>query len=54
MAISRKGSRKITVDNIEYFFKVSKIKGISNCRVQDNELDAEFINQASIYGLSKS
>ncbi|MEM8886758.1 MAG: hypothetical protein AAGD28_02150 [Bacteroidota bacterium] len=53
MAISKKGSRKITVADIDYLFKVSKLKKKSDWREQQNELDETFMKYASYYGLGR-
>jgi hypothetical protein len=53
MAISKKGSRKIIVNEITYLYKISKIKKKSDWRVQKNELDEEFMKYAHYYGLGK-
>lgn len=53
MAISKKESRKITVNGVEYLYKVSKIKKKSEWRKQENELNEIFMKQASYYGLGK-
>ncbi|MDW3652717.1 MAG: hypothetical protein R8P61_36905 [Bacteroidia bacterium] len=53
MAISKKGSRKITVANTDYLYKVSKLKKKSDWREQQNELDETFMKYASYYGLGK-
>lgn len=53
MAISKKGSRSINVNGVEYLYKVSKIKKKSEWREQDNELNDTFIKYASHYGLGK-
>lgn len=51
MAIPRKGTRKIVVENTSYVFKVSKPRKKSDWRVQKNELDKTFMNYARHYGL---
>jgi hypothetical protein len=53
MAISKKGSRKIIVDNIEYLYKISKVKQKSEWREQEDELDDIFMRYANYYGLGK-
>ena len=53
MAISKKGSRKITVADVNYLYKVSKLKKKSDWREQQNELDETFMKYASYYGLGK-
>jgi len=53
MAISKKGTRKIVVNDIEYLYKVSKVKHKSEWRNQENELDDTFMKYASYYGLGK-
>lgn len=53
MAISKKGSRKITVTDVNYLYKVSKLKKKSDWREQQNELDDTFMKYASYYGLGK-
>ena len=51
MSISKKGLRSISVDGIEYIYKVSKVKKKSDWRAQENELDETFMKYASYYGL---
>ncbi|WP_338814759.1 hypothetical protein V9L05_05910 [Bernardetia sp. Wsw4-3y2] len=53
MAISKKGSREINVNGIEYLYKVSKIKTKSEWREQADELNDTFVKYASHYGLGK-
>lgn len=53
MAISKKGSRKINVNGVEYLYKVSKIKKKSDWREQGNELNDTFTKYANHYGLGK-
>ncbi|MEL6255780.1 MAG: hypothetical protein AAFR87_27490, partial [Bacteroidota bacterium] len=43
----------ITVKNINYLYKVSKLKKKSDWREQHNELDETFMKYASYYGLGK-
>ena len=51
MAISKKGSRKINVNGVEYLYKVSKIKKKSEWREQDNELNDTFTKYANYLSL---
>lgn len=51
MSISKKGLRKITVDNCEYVFKISKYKKCSAWKSELQELDDEFLKYAKFYGL---
>ncbi len=53
MAISKKGARKIIVNDVEYLYKVSKIKKKSDWRAQENELNDTFMKYASYYGLGE-
>ena len=53
MAISKKGARSIIVREIEYLYKVSKVKKKSDWRDQDDELDDTFMKYAKYYGLGK-
>lgn len=53
MAISKKGSRKINVNGVEYLYKVSKIKKKSEWRKQEDELNDTFTKYANHYGLGK-
>ncbi|WP_338794172.1 hypothetical protein [Bernardetia sp. MNP-M8] len=53
MAISKKGSRKINVNGIEYLYKISKIKAKSEWREQADELNDTFVKYASHYGLGQ-
>lgn len=53
MSISKKGTRKIIVDEIEYLYKVSKPKKKSDWREQENEVNETFIEYASYFGLGK-
>lgn len=51
MAISKKGTRVITVDDVEYLYKVSKVKKKSDWRKDENKLNDEFLKHAKKYGL---
>ncbi|KAA3639890.1 MAG: hypothetical protein DWQ02_02905, partial [Bacteroidetes bacterium] len=51
MAISKKGSRNITVNGTAYLYKVSKIKKKSDWREQVDEMNDTFMKYASYYGL---
>ena len=53
MAISKKGSRKIVVNQVPYLYKVSKIKKKSDWRTQKDELNDTFMKYASYYGLGQ-
>lgn len=53
MAIAKKGSRKIIIDDIEYLYKISKIKQESDWREQNNELSERFMKYARYYGLGQ-
>lgn len=53
MAIPKKGSRKIIVDDIEYIYRVSKPKKKSDWREEENELNENFLNYAQHYGLGQ-
>lgn len=53
MAISKKGTRNITVNGTAYVYKISKIKKKSDWREQQNELNETFMQYASHYGLGK-
>ncbi len=50
MAVSKKGARKIRIGQVDYLYKVSKIKGKSDWREQRNELDDTFMKYAACYG----
>lgn len=51
MAISKKGLRKITVNDCCFVYKVSKGKDLSDWRDSKNELDTTFQKHANRYGL---
>ena len=53
MAISKKGTKKIVVNDVEYLYKVSKVKYKREWRNQEDELDDTFMKYASYYGLGK-
>jgi hypothetical protein len=53
MAVSKKGARKIRIGQVDYLYKVSKIKGKSDWREQRNELDDTFMKYAACYGLGQ-
>lgn len=53
MAISKKGSRRINIDEIEFLYKVSKVKKKSDWRESNEELNDTFLKYASYYGLGK-
>lgn len=53
MAIPKKGSKKITVNNIEYIYRVSKPKKKSDWRKEENELNENFLTYAEYYGLGQ-
>lgn len=53
MAIAKKGSRSIVVDNVAYIYKVSKLKAKSDWRKEQDELDPVFMQYAAYYGLGE-
>jgi len=53
MAIAKKGARKITINQITYLFKVSKIKKKSDWRAQNDELDETFLKYARYNGIGQ-
>lgn len=53
MAISKKGSRIIKLNDEVYLYKISKIKKKSDWRISENELNENFIKIANYYGLGQ-
>lgn len=53
MAFSKKGLRKIHIDNIAYCYKIGKLKAKSDWREETNELDQTFMHYAAYYGLGQ-
>jgi hypothetical protein len=51
MAIVKKGSRKIAVEGIEYRWRVSKYRNVSNWRHDSNVIDGVYQAAAKQYGL---
>ncbi len=51
MSIQKKGSRKITVNNSDYRWRVSRFRRISDYRVENEVLSEEYIKVAEKYGL---
>jgi len=53
MAFSKKGLRKIRIDNMAYCYKIGKLQTKSNWRKENNELDQTFMHYAAHYGLGQ-
>lgn len=51
MAFSKKGTRHIEVNNTKFVYKISKLKGESDWRDEENELNETFLKYARHYGL---
>ena len=53
MALAKKGTRRISVGQTEYIYKVSRIKKTSELRSGEKELEETFLKFARYYGLGQ-